>query len=785
MSSPALPANRLTLKVAVDQLPFLTTAELLSWEGPFGHSRALEAIEFGIAMQGSGYNLFVMGEPGTGRLSLLRQSLEKAARTRETPGDWLYVNNFVEPREPVAICLTAGQGRAFVADIEALLDNLLVTVPAAFENPAYQRRKTRLERAFKERYDAALDRVQDRTENSGLAMFRNGDTVSFAPVKEGRAVDEAGFAELSEQEREAFYKEARRLEDWLSEVLLELPQWKRERGDRLRALAGETLEQAIEPLLHVLREKYGDSPAVILYLAELQADLCRFVTPQWLEESGHDPGEESRRREFFQRRYAPRLLVTRQAGEGAPILCEPNPTLQNVFGRIECASEQGVMMTDYHLIYAGALHQANGGYLILEADKLLADAQGWPALKRALKSRSIKIERPAPEQDVGVATLDPQVIPLSVKIALLGSRDLYYTLQSLDTEFRELFRVVAEFDEYFPRDAQSTMDFASLIKTLTEAEGLASVTAGAVARLVQFSARLAEHQDKLSACVGRITEVAFEADLFRRREGEDEITERHVQQALVAKRRRIDRVERELLAEFLDGVVLIATEGQAVGRVNALTLLEVGDSRIGSPARITATVYVGSRGVVDIEREVELGQAIHSKGVMILAGYLGQKYARRFPLAISANIALEQSYGYIDGDSAALAEVCALISALTEVPLEQAFAVTGSLNQYGDVQPVGGISEKIEGFFRLCEARMLTGRQGVVIPQGNARHLVLADEVVDASREGRFAVYAVETVDQALEILTGKPADTIHSLALAKLENFARLAYKGGRHRAP
>lgn len=777
MAPSSLSADSLSLQLGPDDLRFRTTAELPCRQGFLGHRRATEAIEFALAMPGSGYNLFVLGETGTGRISLLEYLLQNAARVQPAPPDWLYVNHFEEVREPAPLQVPAGLGAALAADVEALIDALLWSVWTAFENPAHLRRKANLERVFKQRYDAALDRVAERAGSAGIVMFRNGETVSFSPLKDGVPVDDAAFSALGEQERDRFHKDVRALEECLSEELLELPQWKRETDDQLRQLAGEVVEQAIAPLFSALGEKYAEWPGVAAYLERFRADFCQVIGPAVLEQPSHDAAAERERRSDLRRRYVPRLLISRTADQGAPVVREPDPNFQNLFGRIEYASEQGTLSTDYHRIYPGALHRANGGYLILEAEKVVADPAVWNALKRCLKSGSIRFETPPPEPGApAVATLNPNPIPLSVKIALVGASELFYAMRELDPEFPELFRVLAEFDRYFPRDAGSMMEFACVLKTLTERQGLPPLDVDAVACLVIHSARLAEHQQRLSARVGCIVEVAAEADVFRRRRGDATILGRHVREALAAKLQRIGRVREELMAEILNGVVLIATEGRAAGQVNALTLLQIGDSVIGLPARITATVHVGGRGVVDIEREVELGQAIHSKGVMILAGYMGHQFARRLPLAVSANVALEQSYGYVEGDSAALAELCALLSALTEVPLDQSLAVTGSLNQYGEVQAVGGINEKIEGFFELCRARGLTGRQGIVIPRANVGNLVLADPVVQAVAEGRFAIHAVETADAALEILTGQTPESIRAAARAELERFATIA---------
>ncbi len=773
---PGLAPEKLKARVRLENLPFATTEDLEPFRGMLGQTRAQTAIAFGVAMQRPGYNIYVMGEAGTGRLSLVTQYLKARAREQPSSSDWAYINNFDDPRKPFALQLPAGQGKSLLADFETLVDNLLATFPAAFENPAYQRRKTAIDREVKQRYNQAVDKVERRAKDYKIAVFRNGDTVVFSPLISGKPADEDDFTALPDAEKTRFHNHVRELEDYLNELLSEMPQWKRESINRLRELDKSTIDEAIEPLLAGLQQKYADLPAVLQYLADIRRSLPRVVAEHLAEDRSHEPHEDSAKRAILMAQFAPRLLVSHGPDAGAPVIYEANPNHPNLFGRLEYVSEQGILTTHYRLIYPGAMHLANGGYLIVEAEKLLAEPHVWPTLKRTLKTRQIRIELPSEDQPAVAPTLDPDMIPLSVKLVLVGSRELYYLLQAMDPEFNELFRVLAEFDDDFPLTSASMLDFARLIKTHAEADGFKPLTADAVARLIEFSSREAEHQERLSARVHDVFELVAEAEQFRGQEGAEMISERHVQKALAAKEERLGRISRLLLEDMLSDTILIDTDGDAVGRINGLTILEIGDVRFGMPARITATVYPGSRGVVDVEREAELGQAIHSKGIMILSGYLGHKYASEFPLAVSANIALEQSYGYVDGDSAALAELCALISALTGVPLAQAFAVTGSINQYGEVQTVGGINEKIEGFFRLCEARGLTGRQGVIIPKANVRNLMLKDDVVEAVRRRAFIVHAVRSVDQTLELLTGQKAEDVNRLAVAKLRQMARHA---------
>ncbi|MDD5033553.1 MAG: ATP-binding protein [Methylococcaceae bacterium] len=773
--STPLPCDWLTVRADPAELPFASTATLEPYSDTLGQERAREAIAFGVDMVRPGYNIYVMGVTGTGRLSLARNYLEQKAGQQPSPADWVYLYNFAEPREPVALGLPAGLGKTLLADMENLVDGLIATFPAAFENPAYQRGKAEVEREFSQRYDQVIDQVERRARGQNIALFREGDTISFSPMLGDKTASEEEFAAFAEQDKESFHQSARALEAYLTEALVELPQWKRETGERLRRLNRETIGRAITPLLAPLQDGYVKQPEVLAYLGALREDLPHMVAEQLLEERQQDSSDEAARRALLVERYAPKLLVSHGPGGGAPVICEANPSYQNLFGRIEYSNEQGVPLTHHRLICAGALHRANGGYLLLEADKLAQEAHVWPALKRALKSRSIRIESPFLDPSAPLTvSLNPQPIPLALKVVLVGDRELYYLMQELDDEFNELFRVLADFDDHLPRDGESMLLLVRRIKAYAACSGFADLSAEACVRLIEYSGRLAEHRQRLSARIGDLFELTAEADSLRRQQGLELIGAEQIEQALSRKEQRLGRISRLLLEAMLDGTLLIATSGEAVGRINGLTVLEVGDSRFGSPARITATVSPGGRGVIDIEREVRLGQAIHSKGVMILAGFLARQYARDFPLAISANIALEQSYGYVDGDSASLAEVLALISALTDVPIRQTLAVTGSINQYGDVQAVGGVNEKIEGFFTLCQARGLNGEQGVVIPQANVANLMLDAAVVEAAGRGEFAIYPVASVDQALALLTGKPVQAVNRLASSRLRSMAK-----------
>ncbi|MDO9105692.1 MAG: ATP-binding protein [Methylovulum sp.] len=725
-----------------------------------GQSRAQSALAFGVAMPSFGYNIFVMGEPGLGRLTMISDHLSRLAKTLPTPVSYVYVDNFDNPREPRALALPPEQGQVFCKDIGILIDNVLATFPSVFESPAYQQKKTAIERQFSQKYNAAIDLVEQQAQGFGIALFRDSEAIRFAPVRDNKTLNDEDVRQLPQTERDAFYKHIEALEDDLGDALLELPQWRRTMAEKIRQLDNDTVSLAVEPLLAELRGKYQDVDDVIAYLSDIKKQLEITIADSLMPGMALETQGNRDKKLMLTEQYAPNILVDHPQDSGTPIVHEPHPIYQNLFGRIEYASDQGTLVTSYRRICAGSLHKANGGYLILDAEKLLAYPFVWDALKRALQSGCIEIEPPYPEPGINTITLKPEVIPLNVKVILVGSRDMYYLLEELDNEFNEMFKVLADFDNYIPLNRESIRQFALLMAKQAADSGARPLTRAAIEGLIEHSCRLAENQHQFSARINDTLEIVGEANLFCRQTQAEVIDRAHIEQALAAREYRNGRMSQDILDEMLDGTILIDTEGEAIGKINGLTVLEIGGSCFGAPARITTTVYPGSRGIVDIEREAELGQAIHSKGVMILTGYLGHFYAQLFPLAISASIAIEQSYSYIDGDSAALAELCCLISALTRIPIKQSFAITGSINQYGEVQAIGGVNEKIEGFFRLCKARGLNGQHAVIIPAANKRNLMLKQEVIDAVAQGLFSVYTVSMVNEALELLTGEVAGT-------------------------
>lgn len=752
-----LKAQQLKAQVDLGHLQIETTDDLEGTSGFLGQPRAKDSLEFGIAMRGSGYNLYVMGESGTGRQSLVSKYVKELAETQGPTAEWAYINNFENPREPMTLELPAARGAELKAAINAFIGDLMDTFPAAFENPTYQRKRTAIDREFNQKYDAAMATVERFANQHDIAVVSDGNSVMLLPVIDGKALDETEFAQLPEELRAEFQRRINEIEAYLNEQLLELPTWKRNSSEQLRQLNTETVQQAIKPLLKELEVKYQSQLSVLRYLRAVKTNLPELVLELFSDEMGLEMRSDQDRKQALQTYLKPNLLTQHEIHSGAPVVYEMLPTYQNLFGRIEYTTQQGMPVTNFQLIRPGSLLKANGGYLILDAEKLLIEPFAWDALKLALKTKELKMESPYIDASLmHSVTLNPQSIPLNVKIILLGSREIYYQLQEWDPEFNELFRVPVDFDNFIPRNRETVDNLILRIKAYGEDKGLRPLTRRALERLIEFSLREAEHQSKLSAQVIKVFKVFAEADFLCRHDEDRAIDYDHVERALIAAEYRNGRIADQMLSEIQDGTVLIDTEGERIGCVNGLTVMEIGESRFGSPARITGTVHVGAKGVVDIEREVELGQAIHSKGVMILSGFLGHDFGRRFPLTLSAHIAMEQSYGHIDGDSATVAEYCALLSAIALAPIRQGFAITGSMNQLGEVQAVGGINEKIEGFFKLCQLRGLDGKQGVIIPADNIKHLMLKQSVVDAVEQGLFHIHAVRHVYQALELLSGQ-----------------------------
>ncbi|MCJ8311339.1 MAG: AAA family ATPase [Pseudomonadales bacterium] len=774
-----LAPKELKAHISLDHLNIKNSSELDGHSDFLGQPRAKEALEFGISMNAPGYNLFVMGDPGTGRQSLASSYVKQKVKSTKAVSDICYVNHFEDSREPYYLDIPAGMGQKLQKSITEFIEELQDTFPAAFENPTYQRKRTAIDQAFNQKYDIAISEVDKKASQYDVAVVSDNGAILLLPVVEGVALDDTTFAQLDEELRGEFQLRITELEAYLNEQLLELPTWKRESSEQLRSLNNETISVALKPLIKQLERDYQDQIPILKYVRELKNALPKIIIDMFSEDS--ESSSEHERRAELKSNLMPNLLVQHNPNDGVPVIYEMLPTYQNLFGRIEYNTQQGIPFTNYQLLRPGAFHRANGGYLILDAEKLLQEPFAWDSLKLALKTNLLKMT--SPFENVGsyqAVSLNPQSLPLNIKIILIGTRQLYYQLLDLDSEFTELFRVLVDFDSTIDKTDTSVINFILRIKQYAEEKEYKPITLKAMELLIEFSLREAEHQSKFSGQIINVIKVLSEAEFIRNSQDSEFIEDTHIRLALQAADHRIGRISEQLLQEIQEGTILIDIEGERIGCVNGLTVMELGESQFGSPARITATVYAGSQGVVDIEREAELGQAIHSKGVLILSGYLGQKYGRNYPLALSANLAMEQSYGYVDGDSATVAESCALISAIAQMPLQQRFAITGSMNQYGQVQAVGGINAKIEGYFNVCKSRKLNG-QAVIIPKDNEKHLMLSDEVIQACEDGLFHIHSIVHVEQALQLLLNESEDNIYEKVSSSLKHLSDLVFNKGK----
>jgi lon-related putative ATP-dependent protease len=745
-------------------LGFASTGETETFEGLVGQDRAFEALDMGARIDKPGFNIFVLGERGTARHGVVRTIVERHAQRLPPPSDWIYVANWEQPDRPKAIGLPAGRAHRFKASLDAALEELISLIPAVFESTEYQtRRRTALDAVNREQ-EQAFDDLGARARTQGIALLRTASGFTFAPLADNAVMAPEAFNALPEPQRRAIVGKMEELQVDLAAIVEKLPAWERERRQKQVALDQEFAHRVVTDVLKDVESTIADIPTLVEHIAILNRELVRHfglikLMSMASSENGDTTVETPTPDDPKLKRFRANLFVGDGAKLSAPVVTEDNPSIGNLIGRIEQQAHMGALFTDFSLIRPGSLHRANGGYLLVDARRLLLEPYAWEMLKRSLRARAVSIESPTDRMSV-MATqgLKPDPIPLNVKVILFGDRSLYYTLFSADPDFSDLFKVAVEFEDTVPWNEDTTRDYARLIGSIARREGLRHLSAGAVALIIEESAREAEDAQRLSLRIGNIADHLREADFWAGEAGHTLVEAADVARALTAWKRRHERAHQQYLEMIERNIILVDTSAGKVGQVNGLSVLAMGGYAFGRPVRITASVRVGTGEVVDVEREVELGGPLHSKGVLIISSYLASRYALDLPPSLHASIVFEQSYGGIDGDSASSAELYAILSALAGIPLHQGFAVTGSVNQRGEIQAIGGVNEKIEGFFMLCRARGLDGTQGVLIPKANEQHLMLDPEVVEACRQGLFHVFAVDSVDEGLSILTGLPA---------------------------
>jgi len=794
-ATPPAPIEAAKLRTRCDPetLRFESTDELEPIDTLIGQDRAIEAIRFGAAIDHPGYNMFALGSPGTGRHTAVHSYLEKQSAEASAPDDWVYVHNFDSEHHPQALRLPAGTAAPFCESMSELVDDLREAIPAIFQSDEYREKRNALDSELEETQEKAFVALREKAEAQDVAVLRTPMGFALAPMHEGNVIKPEVFEVLPKEQKTSIETKMEALQKELSSIMEQIPALVKHHRDNVRTLNAEFTGITVDATIKVVAEKFKEVEIIQTRLVDIREDLIEhsdlFTTQPQVEAAAmSNPDMVSHIADSRFNRYLVNVMVRNdEKGDhkGAPLVAEDHPTLVNLVGRIEHEAQYGALVTDFTMIRPGALHRANGGYLILDARKVLLEMFSWEALKRALRADTINISTAAGQLGlVSTVSLEPEPIPLKVKVVLIGERILYYLLSSLDPEFSELFKVEVDFDEELVRSDEYQGLYARLIAAIAKKEKLRSLNAAGVARVIEEVARLAEDADRMSLNIGLLADLLREADFWAGDNNKKQITDTDVDRAVAEKIYRADRV-RERHQELIEhGTILINTDGELTGQINGLSVLTLGNYRFGQPSRITARVRMGSGKVVDIERETKLGGPIHSKGVLILSSYLAATYARDVPVSLWGSIVFEQSYGGVDGDSASSAELYALLSALSGIPIRQYFAVTGSVNQYGQVQAIGGVNEKIEGFFDICRARGLTGTQGVLIPAANIKHLMLRNDVVAAASEGKFRIFPVETIDQGIELLTGisasdrnsegtYPAQSINGLVEETLHQYA------------
>ncbi|UFH60413.1 Lon protease family protein [Sulfurovum mangrovi] len=769
---------------------FDTTDDLEPLEQPPGQERALDAIDFGTKIAQDGYNIFAMGPSGSGKHSVVMRYLEQKSNSEPTPSDWCYVNNFKDQRTPLAIELPPGKALLFRDHIDELVELLKTVLPAVFESSGYHNEREALNQTFMDQQTEIFRNLQDEAVKRDVQMnISSSNRITFVPVIEGKVLSPEEFKAIGGEKKEKIAAHMSEFEALVKEALRKVTELNKVHQKELKSLNKKITQEAVHSIIDEVRQRYAEYEKIKSYLDDMEKDIVKHVQDFLVKPE--EMGLPSFMMEFYRspfERYKVNLFISQEKEDTAPVIYEDNPVHQNLIGRIEHASQMGTLVTNFSMIKPGALHKANGGYLVLDARKLLMKPFAYEELKRVLRAKELRIESLAQQYAfVSTTTLEPEPIPLDIKVVLVGERYLYYLLYHYDPEFKELFKVTADFEDEIRRDEENYLLYARMIGTIAKRHELLALTPQATARVIEQCSRDVSDADKLSTHLHTLADLLKEADFWAQKNSHKVIEPEDIEETLAAQKRRVNRVQMKLYEQIDEGTIMIDVSGRKTGQINALTFISLGGHEFGIPTRISATTRIGKGEIIDIQRKVEMGGPIHSKGVMILSAYLGSRYAYDLPLSVVGSLVFEQTYGKVEGDSASSTELYALISSLSSLPIKQNIAVTGSVNQFGEIQPVGGINEKIEGFFDICMHHDPKGTYGVMIPAANVKHLMLKSEVVEAAKEGRFSIYAVKTIDEGMTILTDVeagekddkgeyPAESVNGKVLARLKDLSQKA---------
>jgi lon-related putative ATP-dependent protease len=750
-----LPPENLRNVCDINIFSFNTTEEVPPLEGIIDQHRAINAIKFGLGIKSSGYNIYVAGLTGTGKTSIIKSFLEKIEEKGNTPDDWCYLYNFKDADTPIVVSLPAGMGKVLKRDMDELIDNLKIEIPQAFQSKDYGEKINRFTLESQKMEQKLFAEIEKEAKESGFVIKGTKMGLMFFPVVNGKTIDDNEYEKLEADKKRDIERKRIELEPKIKEFFRNVRMIELERKKKIEEINKKIGLFVVGNRIDDLREKYRNFPKILSYIDDVKENILKNISDFLPPESEHTLTSQDQPPKGFIE-YKVNVVVDNSETKEVPIVIEPNPTFYNLFGRIERKALFGTLITDFTMIKAGTLLRANGGYLVVNAIDILRNIGVWEGLKRCIKNKEIRIEDLGEQYGlIPTIGLRPQPIPLNIKIIMIGSPEIYHLLYIFDEDFRKIFKVKADFNYIMDRTKEHIMDYASFISSRCKEEGIKHFDREGVAKVVEYGSRVVEDQDKLFTRFSDIADIIREAGYWADKDDSKYVTGRHVDKAIKEKIYRSNLIEERIREMIEKGMILIDTKDMVIGQVNGLSIYDLGDIRFGKPSRITARTFMGKSGVINIEREAKLSGKTHDKGILILSGYLGGKYAKDKPLTLSVSLCFEQSYGEVEGDSASAAELYALLSSISEIPVKQGIAITGSINQHGDIQPIGGVNEKIEGFFEICKIKGLTGEEGVIIPYQNTKNLMLKEEVIKAVREGAFHIYPIKHVDDGIEILTG------------------------------
>lgn len=765
---------------------FETTDELETSGLVYGQERGIAALQFGLSINAKGYNLYIEGPSGVGKTMYTKQYVSEIASKQKTPDDWCYIYNFDNPNEPIAVSLPAGEGKNFASTMEAFVEDIRKYLKRTFNNDDFEKEKTLIKQKYEEKRTKLLEALNKETLKNNFQVKAAPNGIYMLPVYKGKALDEAEFEKLDDSIKAGYEEKSSIVQEQIMQVIGQLKLIEKESEKKVDEWQSNIALLTINSYINPIRAAYKKNQKIITFLDNIKKDILKNISNFIIEETCTQPTPQSPKPEVVKPwlNYRVNLFVDNSNTEGSPVIMDSNYSYQNLFGKLEYENQYGMLRTDYTMLKSGILHKANGGYLILQAQDLLVNQLCYDTLKKSLLIKEANIENNMEQRSsLVMISLKPEPIPLNVKVLLLGDANIYHTLLALDPDFKKLFKIKVEFEESAPRNNDNILRLAKFVHSYCEKEKCLPLDKSAMAKVVEYASRLSDDKEKLSTHFNEIGEIVSESSTWARLSKKKIVTADYVDKAL---KKRIERVKKydQKYAELIEeNSLLIDTDGYKVGEINGLTVMTIGDYTFGKPAKITANTFMGKTGVINVERETDMSGPTHSKGVLILRGYLGEKFAQDFPLSLTASLCFEQLYNGVDGDSASSTECYAILSSLSNVPITQSIAVTGSVNQKGFIQPIGGVNEKIEGFYNICKNRGLTGKQGVIIPIQNVRNLHLTDEIIENVKEKKFHIYAVSTIDEGIEILTGVPAGkqnkdgkypagTINHLVYEKLKKY-------------